>query len=48
MEAGRWGIRMQSGRVRLGGSEMSRSEKAMLGSIPLLDVAGEGRLRACR
>jgi small subunit ribosomal protein S3 len=34
MEAGAKGIRMQLA-GRLGGSEMSRSEKAMLGSIPL-------------
>src|SRR5262249_1090698 len=34
MEAGAKGIRMQLA-GRLGGSEMSRSEKGMLGSIPL-------------
>ena len=34
MEAGARGVRMQLA-GRLGGSEMSRSEKAMLGSIPL-------------
>ena len=44
MEAGAKGIKIQlSG--RLGGAEMSRREKQIAGSIPLIDPAGENRLR---
>ena len=47
MEAGAKGIKIQlSG--RLGGAEMSRREKQIAGSIPLVHPAGEDRLRLRR